>query len=175
MNDPRMRNTGCSWPIATIYIMQGEIYSDMPYGQHGSAEFSVEMLLRNARNISSSKAIGTLSWHHPLQAKVGERVRIFFGVGGPNRTSSFQVIGEIFDKVYALRGLETAPLEGIQTVTVPPGRGRHHRIQNTGAGQVYTGRSYLARAERGLLGILGVEGSPNPDVYNGQVMPGMGH
>jgi nitrite reductase (NO-forming) len=68
--------------------MQGEIYSDMPYGQHGSAEFSVEMLLRNARNISSSKAIGTLSWHHPLQAKVGERVRIFFGVGGPNRTSS---------------------------------------------------------------------------------------
>jgi nitrite reductase (NO-forming) len=28
--------------------MQGEIYSDMPYGQHGSAEFSVEMLLRNA-------------------------------------------------------------------------------------------------------------------------------
>jgi hypothetical protein len=38
MNDPRMRNTGCSWPIATIYVMQGEIYSDMPYGQHGSAE-----------------------------------------------------------------------------------------------------------------------------------------
>jgi hypothetical protein len=35
MNDPRIRNTGCSWPIATIYVMQGEI-SDMPYGQHGS-------------------------------------------------------------------------------------------------------------------------------------------
>jgi nitrite reductase (NO-forming) len=51
-----MRNTGCSWPIATIYVMQGEIYSDRPYGQHGSAEFSVEMLLRNARNISSSTA-----------------------------------------------------------------------------------------------------------------------
>jgi hypothetical protein len=33
----------------------------------------------------------------------------------------------------------------------------------------------LARAERGLLGILQVEGPPNPDIYNGQVMPGMGH
>jgi nitrite reductase (NO-forming) len=64
-----------------------------------------------------------LSWLHPLQAKVGERVRIFFGVGGPNCTSSFHVIGEIFDKVYALGGLETAPLEGIQTVTVLPGGG----------------------------------------------------
>jgi hypothetical protein len=104
------------------------------------------MLLRNARNISSSKAIGTLSWHHPLQAKVGERVRIFFGVGGPNCTSSFHVIGEIFDKVYALGGLETAPLEGIQTVTVPPGRGRHHRIQNTGVGQVVAPRDGVTHA-----------------------------
>ena len=33
----------------------------------------------------------------------------------------------------------------------------------------------LARAERGLVGILHVEGPPNPDVYNGQVMSGMGH
>jgi hypothetical protein len=29
---------------ATIYVMQGEIYSDMPYGQHGSAERSSEAL-----------------------------------------------------------------------------------------------------------------------------------
>jgi hypothetical protein len=28
-----MRNTGCSWPIATNNVMQGEIYSDAPYGQ----------------------------------------------------------------------------------------------------------------------------------------------
>ena len=33
----------------------------------------------------------------------------------------------------------------------------------------------LARVERGLSGILTVEGPPNPDIYNGKVMPGMGH
>ena len=33
----------------------------------------------------------------------------------------------------------------------------------------------LARAERGLLGILSIEGPPNPDIFNGQAMPGMGH
>jgi nitrite reductase (NO-forming) len=32
-----------------------------------------------------------------------------------------------------------------------------------------------SRAERGLLGILNVEGPPNPDIYNGQVMPAMSH
>jgi nitrite reductase (NO-forming) len=29
--------------------------------------------------------------------------------------------------------------------------------------------------ERGLVGILNVEGPPNPEIYNGRVMPGMGH
>ena len=33
----------------------------------------------------------------------------------------------------------------------------------------------LARVERGLVGILSVEGPPNPEIYNGQVMSGMGH
>jgi hypothetical protein len=33
----------------------------------------------------------------------------------------------------------------------------------------------LRRAERGLAGMLRAEGSPDPDIYNGQVMPGMGH
>jgi nitrite reductase (NO-forming) len=33
----------------------------------------------------------------------------------------------------------------------------------------------LARAERGLVGILNVEGPKNPEIYNGEVMPGMGH
>ena len=33
----------------------------------------------------------------------------------------------------------------------------------------------LSRMERGLVGILSVEGPPNPEIFNGQVMPGMGH
>ena len=48
-------------------------------------------------------------------------MRIFFGVGGPNATSSFHVIGEIFDHVFEWGGLTSPPLKGIQTVSVPPG------------------------------------------------------
>ena len=33
----------------------------------------------------------------------------------------------------------------------------------------------LSRLERGLAGILSVEGPPNPEIFNGKVMPGMGH
>jgi nitrite reductase (NO-forming) len=33
----------------------------------------------------------------------------------------------------------------------------------------------LSRLERGLVGILHVEGSPNLEIYDGKIMPGGGH
>ena len=159
-----------------FYVMQGEIYTDVPYGQHGSAEFSVEKLLsERPEYFVFNGSVGALSKLHPLQAKVGDVVRIFFGVGGPNFTSSFHVIGEIFDKVYALGGLQSPPLEGIQTVSVAPGGAVITEFKTKVPGNYTLVDHALARAERGLLGVLHVEGPPNPDIYNGQVMPGMGH
>ena len=37
-------------------------------------------------------------------------VRLFVGDGGPNLTSSFHVIGQIFDKVYQEGNLSTRPI-----------------------------------------------------------------
>jgi nitrite reductase (NO-forming) len=159
-----------------FYVMQGEIYTDMPYGQHGSAEFSVEKLLNERPEyFVFNGSVGALTKLHPLRARVGETVRIFFGVGGPNYTSSFHVIGGIFDKVYMLGGLQTPPLEGIQTVTVPAGGAVITDFKLSVPGNYTLVDHALTRAERGLLGILSVEGPPNPDIYNGQTMPGMGH
>jgi nitrite reductase (NO-forming) len=159
-----------------FYVMQGEIYSDMPYGQRGSAEFSVEKLLNeHPEYFVFNGSVGALSRLHPLQAKVGETVRIFFGVGGPNYTSSFHVIGEIFDKVYTLGGLKAPPVEGVQTVSVAPGGAVITEFKTQVPGNYTLVDHALARAERGLSGILSVEGPPNPEIFNGKVMPGMGH
>jgi nitrite reductase (NO-forming) len=158
------------------YVMQGEIYSDIPYGQHGSAEFSVDKLLNERPEyFVLNGSVGALSKLHPLQAKVGETVRIFFGVGGPNYTSSFHVIGEIFDKVYMLGGTTTAPLEGIQTVSVPAGGAVITEFKVEVPGNYTLVDHALARMERGLVGVLHVEGPANPDIYRGEVMTGMGH
>jgi nitrite reductase (NO-forming) len=159
-----------------FYVMQGEIYTDSPFGQHGSQEFSVEKLLsEHPEYFVFNGSVGALSRLHPLHAKVGETVRIFFGVGGPNFTSSFHVIGEIFDKVYMLGGLQTPPLQGIQTTTVAPGGAVIVEFKVDVPGNYTLVDHALARAERGLIGILSVEGPANPDIYNGEVMPGMGH
>ena len=159
-----------------FYVMQGEIYTDVPYGQRGSAEFSVEKLLNeHPEYFVFNGSVGALTKLHPLRAKVGDTVRIFFGVGGPNFTSSFHVIGEIFDKVYAFGGLELPPLEGIQTVSVAPGGAVITEFKTKVPGNYTIVDHALARMERGLVGILSVEGPPNPEIYNGQVMSGMGH
>jgi nitrite reductase (NO-forming) len=159
-----------------FYVMQGEIYTDSPFGQRGSQEFSVEKLLNERPEyFVFNGAVGALTKLHPLHAKVGETVRIFFGVGGPNFTSSFHVIGEIFDKVYEDGGLLSPPLRGIQTVTVPAGGAVMVEFKTEVPGNYAIVDHALARMERGLAGILTVEGKPNPEIYDGKVMPGMGH
>jgi nitrite reductase (NO-forming) len=148
----------------------------MPYGQHGSPEFSVEKLLdERPEYFVFNGSVGAISKLHRLHANVGETVRIFFGVGGPNFTSSFHVIGEIFDKVYFLGGVESPPLQGIQTVTVPPGGAVITEFKADVPGNYTIVDHALARAERGLVGILTVDGPPNKEIYDGEVMPGMGH
>jgi nitrite reductase (NO-forming) len=159
-----------------FYLMQGEIYTDIPHGQHGSAEFSVEKLLdERPEYFVFNGSVGAISKLHPLHAKVGETMRIFFGVGGPNFTSSFHVIGEIFDKVYALGGTISKTIEGIQTVSVAPGGAVIVEFKLEVPGNYTIVDHALTRLERGLAGILSVEGPRNPDIYNGQAMSGMGH
>jgi nitrite reductase (NO-forming) len=159
-----------------FYVMQGEVYTEAAFGQHGSQEFSVEKLLNERPEyFVFNGSVGAISKLHPLHAKVGETVRLFFGVGGPNFTSSFHVIGEIFDKVYNLGGLMSPPQEGIQTVSVAPGGAVITEFKLHVPGNYSIVDHALARLERGLAGLLIVEGAQNPEIYNGAVMPGMGH
>jgi len=159
-----------------FYVMQGEIYTEAAFGQHGSQEFNVEKLLsERPEYFVFNGSVGALSKLHPLEAKVGETVRIFFGVGGPNFTSSFHVIGEMFDKVYNLGGVLSEPLKGIQTVTVPPGGAVITEFKLDVPGNYILVDHALSRLERRLVGILHVEGAPNPEIYDGKIIPGGGH
>jgi nitrite reductase (NO-forming) len=159
-----------------FYVMQGEIYTEAAFGTHGSQDFNVEKLLaERPEYFVFNGAVGALSKLHPLEAKVGETVRIFFGVGGPNFTSSFHVIGEMFDRVYNLGGVLSEPLKGIQTVSVPPGGAVITEFKLEVPGNYIMVDHALSRLERGLVGILHVEGAPQPEIYDGKIMPGGGH
>jgi nitrite reductase (NO-forming) len=102
---------------------------------------------------------------NPLRAESGETVRIFFGVGGPNRSSSFHVIGEIFDRAYPLAGISSAPMTDVQTILVPPGGAAVTEFQVEVPGRYILVDHALSRLERGLAGHLVVEGAERADLF----------
>ncbi|MGE5624514.1 MAG: copper-containing nitrite reductase [Bacillota bacterium] len=155
-----------------FYVMQGEIYTTAPFGQHGNQEFDVQKLLNEQPEyFVLNGAVGALSKYHPMHSKVGDTVRIYFGVGGPNFTSSFHVIGEIFDHVYNLGSLVTPPVEDVQTVSVPPGGATVVDFKTLVPGRYMLVDHALSRMERGLMGFVMVDGADNPDIYHSDFAP----
>ena len=109
-----------------FYVMQGELYTAGASVSTVSQEFRVDKLISRAARIFCLQRLRGCPDQARIRcsAHVGETVRIFFGVGGPNFTSSFHVIGEIFDRVYEGASLGPSPLTGVQTDSVPPGSDR---------------------------------------------------
>ena len=149
-----------------FYVMQGELYTAEAFGHTGLQEFSVDKMLgEHPYYFVFNGAVGALTTEHPLRAKTGETIRIYFGVGGPNFTSSFHVIGTIFDRVYSAGSLTSPPLTSVQTTTVAPGGATVVDLSLPVPGRFVLVDHALARMERGLVGALLVEGPANPDIF----------
>lgn len=142
-----------------FYVMQGEIYTAKPFGAKGNlAESTQKLLDEQPEYYVFNGAANALTGSNALTANVGEKIRIYFGVGGPNKTSSFHVIGEIFDRVYQLGSLDSPPLTNVQTVTVPPGGASVVDLTVDVPGEYTLVDHALSRAARGLVGKLVVSG-----------------
>jgi nitrite reductase (NO-forming) len=150
-----------------FYVMQGDMYTNQPYGTKGMAEFDYQKMLdEQPEYFVFNGAAGALATdEHALRASVGDNIRIFFGVGGPNFTSSFHIIGEMFDKLYNYGSLETPPMAGVQTTLVPPGGAAMVELKLQVPGKYILVDHALSRLERGLVGYLYVEGPDAPDIY----------
>ncbi|MFP5390391.1 MAG: copper-containing nitrite reductase [Gammaproteobacteria bacterium] len=149
-----------------FYVMQGELYTAQRHGTPGEAEFSLEKLLaEHPEHLMFNGTHDALTKTHRMEAKVGETVRIFFGVGGPNTTSSFHVIGEVFDRVYNQGDLTSPPLKNVQTTTVAPGGATMVEFKVDVPGRYILVDHALSRMEKGLAGFLYVTGKDNPDVF----------
>jgi nitrite reductase (NO-forming) len=159
-----------------FYVMQGELYTDRPFGQRGHDEFSVEKLLaERPEYLVFNGAVGALTTEHPMKAKVGDTVRIYFGVGGPNVTSSFHVIGEIFDRVYGEAAMGSTIMTNVQTAMVPAGGATIVEFTLEVPGRYILVDHSLSRLERGLAGFLVVEGPDSPEVFHGDGASMAGH
>jgi nitrite reductase (NO-forming) len=159
------------------YVMQGEVYTVEPFGTQGNLTFDYQAMLdeRPQYFVFNGAANALTSDENALRANVGETVRIFFGDGGPNKISSFHVIGEIFERVYDQASLTSPPLTNVQTTLVPPGGATMVEFAVEVPGRYILVDHALSRLERGLAGYLYVEGDEQPDIFNGVPTSGSGH
>jgi nitrite reductase (NO-forming) len=152
-----------------FYVMQGEFYTTGRHGESGLQNFDpAKAEEERPPYVVLNGSVGALVGDKALQAKVGEKVRIYFGVGGPNLTSSFHVIGEIFDAVYLEGGILPSQRQ-VQTTMVPAGGSTMVEFKVDVPGTYVLVDHSLSRAfNKGALGMLKVTGPENPLIYSGK-------
>jgi nitrite reductase (NO-forming) len=144
--------------------MQGDWYTTGKVGDEGHQAFSGEKALaEQPEYFTFNGHVEALTNLYPLEAKVGEKIRIFFGVGGPNVGSNFHIIGEIFDMVYS--GSSDTYTANEETWYVPPGSVSTFELTLNEPGQYTLVDHALYRALKGAAGLLKVSGEWDPEIY----------
>jgi nitrite reductase (NO-forming) len=90
---------------------------------------------------------------HPLEVAPKELVRLYVVNAGPNRISSFHVVGGIFERVF-MDGSPTTPLQGVQTVNIPVGGGGIFEVRLQEPGEYPFVTHAFADATKGAVGVL---------------------
>lgn len=155
------------------YIMQGDFYTKGNYGEPGLQPFDMQKAIKeDADYVVFNGKTNALTGDNAITAEVGETVRLYIGNGGPNLSSSFHVIGEIFDKVY----IEGADLinTNVQTTMIPAGGAAIVEMKMDAPGSYVLVDHAIFRAfNKGALGMLKVSGEENKKIYSGTIQEGI--
>ena len=95
----------------------------------------------------------------PLATKPGERVRLFVLNVGPSRTSSFHVVGTIFDRVW-WEGNPDNQMRGMQTVLLGSSNSAIVEMVIPEEGSYIMVDHHFANASQGAIGLLSTSDKP---------------
>lgn len=155
------------------YIMQGDFYTKGENGEPGLQPFDMKKAVEeDADYVVFNGKVGALTGDNAITANVGETVRLYVGNGGPNLTSSFHVIGEIFDNVHIEGG--SLLNKNVQTTAIPPGGAAIVEFKVEVPGTFIIVDHAIFRAfNKGALGMLKVKGEENKQLYSGVKQEGI--
>ena len=103
-----------------FYLMQGDFYTKGRHGEPGMQPFDYDKLYAEQPDyVLFNGSVGAMTGDNAPQVNAGETVRLYVGNGGPNLSSSFHAIGEIFDVVRVEGG--SLINRNVQTTMIPAG------------------------------------------------------
>ena len=152
-----------------FYLMQGEFYTKGRNGEPGLQPFDMDKAIKEQPEyVVFNGSVGAATGSNALQAKVGDRVRIYVGNGGPNLVSSFHVIGQIFDKVYEEGGSQIH--RNVATTLIPSGGAAIVEFLCREPGTYSIVDHSIFRAfNQGAIAQLVVTGKEDKIVYSGKI------
>lgn len=155
-----------------FYLGQHELYTSRGVGEEGHHGFSFETMYEEAPTyvVFNGEAYAfTEDGHGPLNAEVGETVRVYFVNGGPNLTSSVHPIGNVWSRLYRDGDLVSEPAQSVETTPVAPGTATVGEMELPVPGPIKIVDHALSRAvRRGTIAVIEVEGEENPEIYEAE-------
>ena len=141
-----------------FYVMQGDFYTSGKYGAKGFQTLSKDKLLAEQPDyFLFNGRVNSLSGDRALKAKVGEKIRLFVGVGS-HIAANFHIVGIVFDKLYPDGAMTNPPLKNVQTTTISPGSAVMIEFTAEVAGKYLLVDHSLSRAiDKGALAELIIE------------------
>ncbi len=145
-------------------VVQSETYLQPGTGQDGTApaEVDADAVLAERPTFVTFNGIANQYDQQMFEARVGERVRFWVLDNGPNRATSFHIVGGQFDTVY-LEGAYTlggpdGPAEGAgaQALGLQPAQGGFVELTFPEAGHYPVVSHVMVDAERGAHGFVHV-------------------
>ena len=147
-----------------FYVVQGDFYTKGKTGEKGLQAFDIEKARAEQPTYVKFNAVATPG---NMKANVGDSVRIYVGNGGPNLTSSFHIIGEIFDKVYpegAIGG--GSPVHNVQTTSVPAGGSSIVEFKvDVPANYILVDHAIFRAIDKGAVAIIEGAGAEQPNIF----------
>lgn len=150
-------------PVDRSYLLvQSEIYLDGPGTGGDVREVDGEAVMAEQADAVVFNGIAAQYDHEPLKARVGERIRFWVLDAGPNRPTSFHVVGGQFDRAYSegawLLGEPGRPRGdgGSQVLALAPAQGGFVELVLPEEGNYPFVSHLMVDAERGAHGVIRV-------------------
>lgn len=150
-----------------FYVMQSEFYTKGRYGDRGFQPYALEKArMEQPDYVVFNGRVGALTGENALKSKIGEKIRLYVGNGGPNLVSSFHVIGEIFDRVYPEGAIGSQPNRNIQSTLIPAGGSAIVEFKLDVSGTyIMVDHSIFRAFDKGALGFIEVGGPSAPEIF----------
>jgi nitrite reductase (NO-forming) len=138
---------------AEYVFVQSEFYLTPKAAADGSVSLDWQKLLGQAPDHIVFNGMASQYASHPIEVRPNQLLRLYLVNAGPNRISSFHVVGGIFERVFE-DGSQANPLLGVQTVNVPVGGGSIFEVRLREPGDYPFVTHAFADATKGAVGVL---------------------